>query len=211
MPIGARMDTWGKYDGERTALVEDLAGLEPSQWDVQSLCSEWKVRHVVAHLVHGSEVGSAFFIGLLKSGMSFNRYMARKALAAGAASPDVLLAGLKESIGKHTAPPMAKPVNMLIDTVCHSADIRRPLGIGRSLPDETLVAVADGLNGLGFPLATKRRITGLRLVANDVAWSSGTGPEVGGPIESLILVMAGRPAGLGDLTGDGTTLLRSRM
>lgn len=205
------MGTWAKYDTERAALLDDLAGLEASQWDVQSLCSKWKVRHVVAHLVYGSEVNSAFFLGLLKNGMSFNRYMASQALAAGASSPDVLLAGLQESIGKHSTPPMAKPVNMLSDTVCHSADIRRPLQIQRSLPDDTLVEVADGLKSIGFPLATKKRIAGLRLVANDVAWSSGNGPEVEGPIESLILAMAGRTAGLEDLTGDGITLLQSRM
>ena len=33
------MDTWDKYDAERAALIEDLAGLEASQWDAQSLCS----------------------------------------------------------------------------------------------------------------------------------------------------------------------------
>jgi uncharacterized protein (TIGR03083 family) len=205
------VDTWAKYDAERAALLEDLAGLESSQWDVQTLCSKWQVRHVVAHLVYGSDVNSAFIIGLVKNGMNFNRYMASQAQAMGAASPDVLLAGLKESIGKHSTPPMAKPVNMLSDTVCHSADIRRPLRIQRSLPDDTLVEVANSLKGIGFPLATKKRIAGLRLVANDVEWSCGTGPEVKGPMESLILAMAGRPAGLEDLTGDGMTLLHSRL
>jgi uncharacterized protein (TIGR03083 family) len=176
------VDTWAKYDAERAALLEDLAGLESSQWDVQSLRSKWRVRHVVAHPVYGSEVNSAFFIGLVRNGMNFNRYMASRALAMGAASPDVLLAGRKESIGKHSTPPMAKPVNMLSDTVCHSADIRRPLRIQRSLPEDTLVEVAEGLKGIGFPLATRKRIAGVRLVANDVEWSCGTGPETKGPI-----------------------------
>lgn len=165
----------------------------------------------IAHLAYGSEVSSAFFVGLLKNGMNFNRYMAGQALAAGAASPDVLLAGLKQNIGKHSTPPMAKPVSMLIDTVCHSADIRRPLRIQRLLPDDTLVEVADGLKSVGFPLAAKKRVAGLRLFANDVDWCFGNGPEVEGPMESLILAMAGRPAGLGDLAGEGTALLQSRV
>jgi uncharacterized protein (TIGR03083 family) len=206
------MDTWDKYDAERTALCNDLAGLEPDQWDVQSLCSKWKVRHVVAHLVVGSDVkATAVFIGLVKNGMNFDRYMANEALTAGGASPEVLMAGLKESIGRHTTPPMAKPVNMLSDTVCHSADIRRPLGIKRSLPDETLVEVAESIKGIGFPLGARKRIAGLRLVADDVPWSTGEGPGVEGPMESLILAMAGRRAGLEDLTGEGTALLRSRI
>lgn len=206
------MDTWDRYDAERTALCDDLAGLEIPQWDVQSLCSKWKVRHVVAHLVVGSDVkGVAAFVGLVKNGMNFDRYMANEALSAGTASPEALLAGLKESIGRHTTPPLAKPVNMLSDTVCHSADIRRPLGIRRSLPDATLVEVAESLTGTGFPLGARKRIAGLRLVADDVSWSTGEGPRVEGPVESLILAMAGRAAGLENLTGEGTALLRSRM
>src|SRR5579883_1287535 len=50
------VDTWARYDAERQALCDDLAGLEESRWDIQSLCSQWKVRHVVAHLVAGADV-----------------------------------------------------------------------------------------------------------------------------------------------------------
>jgi hypothetical protein len=106
---------------------------------------------------------------------------------------------------------MAKPVNMLADTVCHSADIRRPLGIKRSAPEDTVVEVAESLKGVGFPVGASKRIAGLRLTATDVAWSTGNGPSVEGPAESLILAMAGRPAGLDDCTGDGVAVLKSRM
>lgn len=206
------METWEKYDAARAALCEDLAALEPPQWDAQSLCSQWKVRHVVAHLAAGSDVKpAAAFVGLVRNGMSFNRYIAAEALSVGATSPQVLLDGLRGSIGRHKTPPMAKPAVMLTDTVCHSADIRRPLGIQRTLPDETLVEVADALKGIGFPLGASKRVRGLRLAATDVNWSAGEGPAVEGPMQSLILAMAGRPAGLEDLTGDGVALLRSRM
>lgn len=206
------MDTWSKYDAEREALCDDLAGLEAGQWDAQSLCEEWKVRHVVAHLVTGTEVklGPAL-IGLLKSGMNFNRFMAREALEAGQRSPESLLDGLRRTVGNRKTPPGAKPVNMLIDTVCHSADIRRPLGINRTLPEATLVEVADAVRGVSFPLGATKRAAGLRFVASDIGWSAGDGPAVEGPAESLILAMAGRPAGLDDLKGPGMSLLTSRM
>ena len=45
------MDTWQTVDEERSALADDLASLDDSQWDIQSLCNEWKVRHVVGHLI----------------------------------------------------------------------------------------------------------------------------------------------------------------
>lgn len=206
------MDTWAKYDMEREALCNDLAGLDPGQWDEQSLCTEWKVRHVVAHLVTGSDVSVlGGFVGLLRSGMNFNRYIARDAIAAGTAAPETLLDGLRRSIGGRKTPPMAKPVNMLGDTVCHSLDIRRPLGITRTLPEETLVEVADSLKGVGFPLGATKRIAGLELKATDAPWSTGDGPLVEGPAESLILAMAGRPAGLDDCTGQGVAVMKSRM
>ena len=47
------MDTWQAVDEERSALADDLATLDDGQWDAQSLCSEWKVRHVVGHLIGG--------------------------------------------------------------------------------------------------------------------------------------------------------------
>jgi len=54
---------------------------------------------------------------------------------------------------------------------------------------------------LGHPtqiqqVVVNKLIAALRLVANDVPWSAGDGPLVEGPAESLILVMAGRRAGL---------------
>ncbi len=206
------MDTWGRYDAERKALAEDLGGLQPAQWDVQSLCAEWKIRHVVAHLAYSSSVGvGRFLVGLVKSGFSFDRYMAEDARVTGSAPPESLLAALRASIGVHKAPPIAKPVNMLIDTVCHSADIRRPLGVQRALPEETLVEVADALHKVGFPLETKRRVAGVRLVAGDAKWTAGDGPVAQGPLESLVLVMSGRRAGLVDLSGDGVGVLETRM
>src|SRR5690606_3240607 len=41
----------------RAALAEDLAGLTQDQWHQQSLCGEWDVEHVVAHLTAGASTG----------------------------------------------------------------------------------------------------------------------------------------------------------
>ncbi len=72
------MDTWQALDEERSALAEDLARLAGSQWDTQSLCSRWKVRHVVGHLVFGADMRTGPVVaGIVKSGMSFDRFMAR--------------------------------------------------------------------------------------------------------------------------------------
>ena len=206
------MDAWAMFDAEREALCGDLADLRVDQWDAQSLCAEWKVRHVVAHLVAECDRRTApMLVGVIRSGMSPNRYIAREALDAGEASPDTLLAALRGTVGTHRGPPMAKPIAMVSDTVCHSGDIRRPLGITRTAPEVVLLEVADNLKGANFPLGTRKRIAGLRLTATDADWSTGDGPVVEGPLESLVLVMAGRSAVLEDLSGEGIAVLAPRL
>ncbi len=206
------MDTWQAIDEERSALADDLATLDDNQWDVQSLCSEWKVRHVVGHLVGGADVKMASFLtGMLKSGMSFNRCMAHEGLTLGAASPATLLGQFRSTVGTRRTPPGAKPEIMLTDLVCHCGDIRRPTGMTREVPEATLLTVADAVKRIGFPLHVKRRLAGLRLSATDSDWSVGVGPSVEGPLAALIFVMAGRKAPLEDLSGEGKQTLQARL
>jgi uncharacterized protein (TIGR03083 family) len=206
------VDTWQAVDQERSALADDLAIFDADKWDAQSLCSEWKVRHVVGHLIGGADVKvGPFLVGMVKSGMNFNRCMAREGLAIGMAPPDELLGRFKKMIGTHHTPPGAKPEIMLLDLVCHSGDIRRPTGIERSVPETTLLTAAATVTHIGFPIQAKKRIAGLRVSATDSDWTSGDGPIVKGPLESLILVMAGRKAPLDDLSGEGAQMLQARM
>jgi uncharacterized protein (TIGR03083 family) len=206
------MDTWEAVDEERSALADDLALLDSRQWDAQSLCSAWSVRHVVGHLVGGADVKTGpFLAGMLKSGMNFNRFIAREGLALGAAPPDELLGQFRETIGTRRTPPGAKPEIMLTDLVCHSGDIRRPTGMTRSVPEATLLTVADTLKRIGFPLEVKKRIAGLHMAATDSDWSVGEGPSVEGPLASLIFVMAGRQVPLEDVSGEGKQTLQARM
>ena len=206
------MDTWQAIDEERSALADDLATLDASQWDMQSLCGEWKVRHVVGHLVGGADVRvGPFLVGMLKSGINFNRYIGREGLEIGAAPPDELLGRFRDTIGTRRTPPGTKPEITLTDLVCHCGDIRRPTGLTRSVPEATLVRVADMVARVGFPIQAKKRIAGLRLSATDCDWSRGSGPVVEGPLPSLILVTAGRKAPLDDLSGEGLQTLRARV
>jgi uncharacterized protein (TIGR03083 family) len=45
------MEHWDAITSEIVGLADQLDGLAPEQWATQSLCSEWNVRDVVAHLV----------------------------------------------------------------------------------------------------------------------------------------------------------------
>jgi uncharacterized protein (TIGR03083 family) len=207
------MDTWPLTERERITLADDLAALDPGEWDAPSLCSQWQVRHVVAHLIAGATMGTrATVAGLVRNGFNFNRFMARDALARGdELTPSELLFPLRAGASSETTAPMSKPADALLEVVVHGQDIRRPLGIPQHLPGETLVCVADRLKHYGFPFGTKKRIAGLQLEATDASWTTGSGALVVGTLEALIMVMAGRPHPLPELSGEGAATLRDRL
>jgi uncharacterized protein (TIGR03083 family) len=98
----------------------------------------------------------------------------------------------------------------LTDGVIHHQDIRRALGHPRTVPEERLVAAlrfAPRARALPAPANAR----GLRLVATDVDWTHGSGPEVTGPGEALLVALAGRPQALADLTGPGVATLAVRI
>jgi hypothetical protein len=52
---------------------------------------------------------------------------------------------------------------------------------------------------------------GLRLVATDTDWSVGEGPELRGPVLSLLLLLTGRQVVLPELEGPGAAVLTERL
>ncbi len=53
----ARGALWAAIHTERTALADDLAELDDTQWAQPSLCGRWTVEEVVAHLTAAAHVG----------------------------------------------------------------------------------------------------------------------------------------------------------
>jgi uncharacterized protein (TIGR03083 family) len=205
------MDPWIAIDTERAALAHDLAQISEAQWDAPSLCGEWKVRDVVAHILDGTHFTLGEFVRVTRRhGLGFNSMRASLAREGGARPPAELLADLRDAVGVRTKPPWARPVDMLSETLVHAQDIRRPLGVVHSYPAETTIAVANRLKRIGFPFGAKKRIAGLHLVANDADWSYGDGLDVTGPMEAFVVMMAGRRSADADLSGPGLTTLTSR-
>jgi uncharacterized protein (TIGR03083 family) len=195
---------------ERKALAADLDGLAVHEWDTPSLCGGWTVRDVVAHMTAATKLnGPKFFGKLVGSGFSFERVQNKGIAAERGSSPSDTLAHFKAQIDSTGRPP--GPVEtMLGETIVHSEDIRRPLGLRHSYPTETVVQVADFFKGSNLIIGTKKRIAGLTLQATDADWRHGDGPTVEGPILDLLMAMTGRKPALDSLSGDGVAALRSR-
>src|SRR6185437_11270542 len=91
----------GKGDAVRDSmldLAERLAQLDDEKWNSPSLCAEWRVRDVVAHLIAGAE--GAFGIGwalrsIVRQGFNYNRWVAADAQRRGQHDPGVLLDALR--------------------------------------------------------------------------------------------------------------------
>ncbi|MGV9677208.1 maleylpyruvate isomerase family mycothiol-dependent enzyme [Nocardia sp. NPDC003482] len=199
------MSTREMLRGERAELVALLRGLSDAEWLAPSLCAGWRVRDVVGHLLYDS-VSLLDYAGVsVRSRLSFdgtnNALVDRFRSLSTAELVDRL-----ENSGEHITRFM--PGVGLADMLVHQQDIRRPLGKPREIPAERLRFVLSHPDPFAQP---KRYVRGLRLVATDVEWSQGSGPEVRGPGEALALAMVGRAVALADLEGEGLETLRGRM
>ena len=114
------------------------------------------------------------------------------------------------SVLTSTTKPPVPTVAMLGETIVHAQDIRLPLGIRHDYPIGTLTRLAEYYQGSDLPVLTRTRIKGLRLVATDGPFATGSGPLVSGTTLALIMAMAGRGAYCDELQGDGAATLRER-
>lgn len=203
---------------ERRAFLDTLETLTPAQWEHPSLCGEWRVVDVAAHLAWAPVLGpSAGTMAMVRSRLSVNRMIASTAVGWSSRGPDAIL----EQLGRNMesgAKPLGMPVvAALADAVVHGIDVRRPLGLERRIPREALTPVADFVLKTPWPLNAvvggnaARRVEGVRLVAEDVDWSHGDGPEVRASAESVALLLYGRPLAAHELSGAGADVLRARL
>lgn len=206
----AAKEQWTLIHSEREALAADLTGLDTARWQTPSLCDRWTVREVLAHMTATAAMTPARFFGkFLSSGFNFTS-MASKGVAGELGdSPAQTLARFKAQATSTTSPP--GPTDSWVgETIIHAEDIRRPLGITHTYAPAAVLRVADFYKGSNTLIGAKNRIAGVTLRATDTDWSHGSGPEVTGPLLSLVMAMTGRKVALDDLRGQGLEVLRAR-
>jgi uncharacterized protein (TIGR03083 family) len=169
------------------------------------------VRDVLAHKTTTAKMTPGRFVGKLAgTGFRFKVMNDNGVKEEQGATPADALERFKAQLDRTTSPP--GPLDaMVAEIVIHSQDIRRPLGIVHTFQPAALTLVGDFVTRGNLLLGGKRRATGLTLTAADVDWTRGAGPEVKGPLGSIILALTGRKAALADLTGDGLATLSGRV
>jgi uncharacterized protein (TIGR03083 family) len=196
---------------ERLDFADFLAGLTPGQWDAPSLCAGWTVRDVAAHCVsfEGLSPGR-LTTRFLKGRLQTDRINAIAVSDLANASTEQLIGLFRDNATPHGLGAGFGGRVALTDNMIHQQDIRRPLGIPRAIPAERLLAALNFVRfapTIGGAWQTRR----VRLVATDVDWSFGRGPEVRGAGEALLMIMAGRPDAMADLDGPGKGTLGARI
>jgi uncharacterized protein (TIGR03083 family) len=203
-------DVWDVIHTERHALAVDLGQLSGAQWATPSLCDDWTVRDVLAHMTATTRMSPSKFFGkFLMSGFNFSKLQAAGIEAEKGASPAETLSNFAGQVNSSGHPPGPND-SWLGETLVHAEDIRRPLGIGHAYPIEAAVQVANFYKGSNLLIGAKSRIQGVTLRATDTNWQHGEGPEVAGPIMALVMAMTGRRAAVDQVSGAGVSTLAAR-
>ena len=209
-------DTWALVRQERAEVLSLLSELGAQQWDTPSLCAGWRVRDVAVHMLVDApveELGlSRVLLKMARWRFSVHRantwWVERNA--------DCATSSIVERFARSLEPGRLSRLlgaeSQLRASVIHHQDMRRPLGLPRCIPPETLTAVLDVvLTPKGSAnLGSRKRSSELRLQATDVDWCWGDGPEVRGPGEAILMALAGRAIALAELEGEGKAVLAGR-
>lgn len=188
---------------EQAEFAAMLRTLSPEEWSTPSLCSKWSVRDVVIHTaahIHNQQNDEAVI----------SQFASR--------SEEVLVSWLESPPAEPTESDYRSRRRFAEiqrgELMVHQQDVRRALDIPRIIPHERVQEVLafslQPIGSLGMAFG-RERAKGLRLVSTENDWKWGTGKDVRGSLEALLMSTAGRTAALKELSGPGVTVLADRM
>ncbi|UUV30751.1 maleylpyruvate isomerase family mycothiol-dependent enzyme [Amycolatopsis roodepoortensis] len=213
-PAPDRDAIWRVIAAQRTSLADLLDDLSDDQWRHPSLCAGWTVRDVAAHLTL-QQLGLRDLIATMahwRGSMDRTIEDAARRRAAELSTARIT-AEIRATAGSRRHTLGVTYLETLADILVHGQDIAIPLGLRHEMPPDAAAVAADRVLSMRWPppLPSARKMAGFRLTATDISWSTGTGPEVRGPMSALLLVCAGRLAALPRLSGDGAGDLAARL
>ena len=176
------------YDG----LADLLASAPVETWDAPSLCTNWQVRHVIAHMTMPARfTPEQFGAEMAAAGGDFtvlsDTVAARDASLPLADQMDALRSPLLHA----WQPPGGGAAGALSHAVIHSLDVTVALDRPAVAPKDAMVAVLDQLtaaDGAHFGVD----LSDVRLEAADTDWTWGSGDAVRADSGLLVALLSGR-------------------
>jgi uncharacterized protein (TIGR03083 family) len=199
---------WERVHDLRLVLADQIEGLTPAQWGTPSWCSGWRVRDVLAHLVHLAESSQLSMArDLLLNGVRPNPALNRIACRMGGEPVPELAQRLRRSANGHYHVVGGPRTVALGEVLVHGEDALRPLGLSGNCRPADVRPVLELYRRVGPLVFHARRFGRIQLVATDVDWSTGEGPAVHGRAIDILLLLANRRGAIDALSGPGLPAL----
>jgi uncharacterized protein (TIGR03083 family) len=156
--------------------LADLLDASPAEtWDAPSLCTNWRVRHVIAHMTMPARFTSEEFRSeMAAAGGDFTVFSDTVAVRDASLPVADHLEALRSSQLHAWQPPGGGAAGALSHAVIHSLDVTIALDRPAVAPNDAVLAVLDQLtasNGAHFGVV----LTGIRLEVADTDWAWGSG------------------------------------
>jgi uncharacterized protein (TIGR03083 family) len=181
------------WAGQTYAGLADLLDTAPETlWDAPSLCENWRVRHVVAHVTMPVHLTPESFGAEMAAAGSDFTVLSNTVAARDAELPRAdLLAALRSDTLRAWQPPGGGAAAAVSHAVIHAFDITVALDRPAVAPAGAVVAVLDALTaGGGATFGVD--LVGRRLETTDGGWSWGDGEVLRADGGRLVALLAGR-------------------
>ena len=200
------VEVWPEVRHLRWQFADLIESLDERAWSLPSWCEGWRVRDVLAHLVHLAEATQlSMAADMIRGGLRPDRTLREAARRLG----DVPVAELTHRLraaadGRYHV--LGSPAAVALgEVLVHGADALRPLDLELDGPPSDAARVLDAYWRIGQFAFHGAPHKGLTLKATDFDWAKGRGPEVRGRAIDLLLLVANRRQVLPCLVGPGLT------
>ena len=202
---------WTLVHAERSSLAEDLSILDAEQWRHGTLCRQWDVEDVVAHLTAAGSLNQWRWVrSMLGAGFRTDVHNQRRMVERKGSTPSRDTRPVPLHHRQHHRPVGSH------SGICRRGHRARPghpstAGLQRTPDVDALTPVADFFAHRNFTVPSKTAAAGLQLRANDGPFAAGSGALVTGSTLALVMSMAGRAPCVDQLDGPGVPVLGSRV
>ncbi len=185
-------DTQSWVEETYKGLADLLTTMVVDAWDAPSLCEEWLVRHVIAHVTMPVRLTPAQFVSEMPAAGGDVTVLSNAVATRDGSRPTAELLDQLRSPELHAWQPTGGgAAGALSHAVIHSLDVTIALDRPTVAPTEAAAAVLDLLTaarGTWFGVD----LTEVRLEAPDIDWSWGAGQLVRSDSGPLVALLSGR-------------------
>ncbi len=181
------MDLHALISDSFARLADSLEQQAPEVWDKPSLCAGWRVRDLVAHVTMAARLtDQQFGAELAAVGGDFQLLSDTIAVRDGELPVAEHLTNLRSPELAEWEPPGGGAIGALNHAVVHGLDVTNAVGLPRACTDEAAHVILDNLTTGGVAARFDVDLSDVRLQANDIDWSSGSGRDVIAPAAKII-------------------------